>query len=114
MGGGQVCYVDVVADARTVRSRVVITEHLRALAQAQCAKDHRHEIVHAAITESVAARAGHIEVTQRNPGETVCDSHAARKPFADDLGLTIWRLGIQWGVLGDRIDFRRSVYGCRG
>src|SRR5690606_8672570 len=105
----EVEHVNVVADARAVRRRVVVPEDLGALAALEPVEDHRHEVEHGRVAELRPARAGDVEVAQRDEPQPPRAAGRAAEPLADELRLAVRvdRLGVQ--LLLDERDRRHAV-----
>ena len=88
MGVGEVGDVDVVADARAVRSGVVVAEHHRCAAHGDAVEDDRDEVHHRGVGELRPPGAGDVEVAQLDRTQAVAGG-VVDHPLPHELRLPV-------------------------
>ena len=120
MGLGQIDYVDIVADRRSVRRVVVVAEYAQALADTgRRLRDERDQIARYALGKLAdqcrGVRSDRIEVAKRYPAQLGISRHRiAQNILAYLLRVAVRRRGrLPRRLLGDRQRFGLAVHGAR-
>ena len=102
----QVAHVNVVANARAVRSRVVGAEDLGGLSAREAVQHHGDQVEGGHVAQVVPAGTGDIEVPQTRPAQPPGPLAVRHHPLADQLGLTVRIDRVAVDVLGDDLHRR--------
>src|SRR5690625_4374848 len=107
---GQVAHIDVVADAGTIRRRVVVSEHLHCLAVAgsDVQDDGNQVCLRVVVFAKLFAGPGSVEVTQGRVAEPMGLAVPLQRPFDQVLALTVDTRRLDRRTLIDRNPFRRA------